>query len=115
MVKRTQKSYAKGSKCSGTIVSEHWVATSESCCEGAVQAIMDFDDDRDTDEGDDKDDEDSDDCETKCRRRRDSQTLRRKRRSENDENSGGISKWPKRIATETSPSISLSYHALVQK
>ena len=37
---------AEGNQCSGTIISEHWVATSESCCDGAEQAILDFSDDR---------------------------------------------------------------------
>ena len=46
MQTKDQVGTSQGSQCSGTIISEHWVATSESCCDGAEQAILDFSDDR---------------------------------------------------------------------
>lgn len=38
----------EGKKCSGTIVSPYWVATSESCCDGAKLATFTLSDWRDT-------------------------------------------------------------------
>ena len=37
---------AEGTQCTGVIISDHWVATSESCCENVKGAILDFTDDR---------------------------------------------------------------------
>ena len=83
---------AQGKQCSGTIISEHWVATSESCCDGAEQAILDFSDDRTGDGGSGS--TSSSTVSMPClphygcfagRKRRDAHILRRKRRDGDDD------------------------------
>ena len=39
-----QVNSAEGQQCTATIVSPYWIATSESCCDGAVKGILEFDD-----------------------------------------------------------------------
>ena len=51
MQTQEQLGTAKGTSCSGTIISDHWVATSEECCENVAGAILDFTDDRTGDQG----------------------------------------------------------------
>ena len=44
--KQRYQQSAEGQHCTGVIISDHWVATSEKCCENAAGAILDFFDDR---------------------------------------------------------------------
>ena len=39
-----QVNTAEGKQCTATIISPYWIATSESCCDGAVKGILEFDD-----------------------------------------------------------------------
>ena len=47
MQSKDQMESSEGNHCTATIISPYWVATSESCCEGAHIAVLEFDDWRD--------------------------------------------------------------------
>ena len=51
MQTKEQRYTSEGKRCTGVIISDHWVATSEECCENVAGAILDFNDDRDGDGG----------------------------------------------------------------
>ena len=44
MQKQEHVNTAEGKQCTATIISPYWIATSESCCDGAVKGILEFDD-----------------------------------------------------------------------
>ena len=48
MQTKEQRHTPQGTRCTGVIISDHWVATSEHCCENVAGAILDFNDDRGT-------------------------------------------------------------------
>ena len=51
MQTKEQRYTSEGKSCTGVIISSHWVATSEECCENVAGAILDFNDDRTGDDG----------------------------------------------------------------
>ena len=46
MQPKEQRYTPQGKRCTGVIISDHWVATSEDCCDNVAGAILDFNDDR---------------------------------------------------------------------